>query len=126
MAVIPSLASPSQTFHQVSMTILLPALAVAFAAFCVWLTVRIVNRRERWAKWTLAAMFVLPSVYVLSIGPAAWLVSNRHLPKYSLAIYRPLGFVVESSEMTSGAISRYIDFWVGPPLERIEDSIEMQ
>jgi hypothetical protein len=29
------------------MTLLLPALAAAFAAFCVWLTVRIVNRWER-------------------------------------------------------------------------------
>jgi len=28
------------------MTMILPTLAVAFAAFCVWLTVRIVNRRE--------------------------------------------------------------------------------
>ena len=38
------------------MTIFLPTLAVAFAAFCVWLVVRIVNRRERWAKWTLAVV----------------------------------------------------------------------
>jgi hypothetical protein len=37
------------------MTFLLPILAIAFAAVCVWLTVRIVNRRERWAKWALAA-----------------------------------------------------------------------
>jgi hypothetical protein len=29
------------------MTIALSALAVAFAAFCVWLTVPIVNRKER-------------------------------------------------------------------------------
>ena len=36
------------------MTLFLSTLAVAFAALCVWLTVRIVNRRERWAKWTLA------------------------------------------------------------------------
>jgi hypothetical protein len=27
----------------------LSALGMAFAAFAVWLTVRIVNRRERWA-----------------------------------------------------------------------------
>jgi hypothetical protein len=27
---------------------LLSILSVAFAAFCVWLIVRIVNRRERW------------------------------------------------------------------------------
>jgi hypothetical protein len=45
-------------------TILLSTLAVAFAAFCVWLTVRIVNRRERWAKWTLAVVVGLPVLYV--------------------------------------------------------------
>jgi hypothetical protein len=28
----------------------LAVFCVAFAAFCVWLGVRIVNRRERWAK----------------------------------------------------------------------------
>jgi hypothetical protein len=46
-------------------TILLPALAVAFAAFCVWLMVRIINRRERWAKWALAAVvgLGLPLMY---------------------------------------------------------------
>ena len=31
------------------MSTLLPAMCIAFAAFCVWLTVRIINRRERWA-----------------------------------------------------------------------------
>jgi hypothetical protein len=53
------------------MTILLPALAVAFAAFCVWLVVRIVNRRERWAKWTAVAILVAVLIgYPLSSGPA--------------------------------------------------------
>jgi len=42
------------------MSIVLPALAVAFAAFCIWLALRIVNRRERWAKWTLAVVVGLP------------------------------------------------------------------
>ena len=51
---------------------LLPALAVAFAAFCVWLTVRTVNRRERWAKWTLTTLACVPILYVLSFGPACW------------------------------------------------------
>ncbi|HEY3966616.1 MAG TPA: hypothetical protein VGM05_18790 [Planctomycetaceae bacterium] len=31
------------------MTILLPDRAVAFAAFCLWLGVRIINRRDWWA-----------------------------------------------------------------------------
>jgi hypothetical protein len=61
------------------MTILLPALGVAFAAFCVWLTVRIINRRGRWAKWTLAGVAGLPMIYVLSFGPACWWFSPSPL-----------------------------------------------
>ncbi|MBI3863068.1 MAG: hypothetical protein HY290_14345 [Planctomycetia bacterium] len=53
------------------MTILLPTLAAAFAALCVWLTVRIVNRKEKWAKWTLAGLIGVPVLYVASFGP--WL-----------------------------------------------------
>jgi type VI protein secretion system component VasK len=41
------------------MAIVLLALSVAFAAFCVWLVVRIINRRERWAKWTLAGALIV-------------------------------------------------------------------
>jgi type VI protein secretion system component VasK len=44
------------------MMIAMPTLAVAFAAFCVWLTVRIVNRHERWAMWTLAAALILGGI----------------------------------------------------------------
>jgi hypothetical protein len=51
------------------MTIVLPALAVAVATFCVWLTVRIVNRRERWAKWIAGVIAVLAVLYVASSGP---------------------------------------------------------
>ena len=80
------------------MAIILPALAVAFAAFCVWLTVRIVNRRERWAKWTLAAVVSLPVLYVASYGPACWWFSGVYGPSSSNGskvrrvpqIYRPI------------------------------------
>jgi hypothetical protein len=58
------------------MTILLLALAVTFAAFCIWLSVRIVNRRERWAKWALTGLIVLPVLYVASFGPACWISSR--------------------------------------------------
>ncbi len=60
-----------------SMTILLPTLAVAFAAICVWLMVRVVNRRERWAKWALAGAIGLPVLYVASFGPACWMTSQH-------------------------------------------------
>jgi hypothetical protein len=48
----------------------LSALGLAFAAFSVWLTVRIIARRERWAKRTATALVVmiLPG-YPLSAGP---------------------------------------------------------
>jgi predicted permease len=50
-----------------TMTIVLPTLAVTFAAFCVWLTVRVVNRRERRARWTAVAFaLLLPSAYLMA------------------------------------------------------------
>ena len=55
------------------MTILLPILAVAFTAFCVWLAVRIMNRRERWAKRTLTLVVGLPVLYLVSFGSAIYL-----------------------------------------------------
>ena len=57
-------------------TIFLGAAGVAFAAVCLWLTVRIINRRERWAKRTLATVVVLPVLYVLSFGPTCWVYSR--------------------------------------------------
>ena len=54
--------------------VLLLLMAVSYAAGLIWLTVRVINRKERWAKWTLAATIVGPPVlYVLSFGPACWL-----------------------------------------------------
>jgi 4-amino-4-deoxy-L-arabinose transferase-like glycosyltransferase len=46
------------------MSIVLPALAVAFAASCVWLGVRIFNRQERWATWTLAVVLLYTAYFV--------------------------------------------------------------
>jgi hypothetical protein len=57
-------------------SIILPALAVAFAALCAWLGVRTYNQRERWAKWTLAIFVGVPVLYVVSFGPACWVYSR--------------------------------------------------
>ncbi len=43
--------------------------SVACAAFCIWLAVRIVNRKERWAKWKRAWLPLVLLAYVLSSGP---------------------------------------------------------
>ena len=45
------------------MALALLIVGIAFAAFCVWLTVRIIDRRERWAKWTLAGAIGLPALW---------------------------------------------------------------
>jgi hypothetical protein len=74
------------------MSIVLPALAIAFAASCVWLAVRIVNRRERWAKWTAAGTLVgIPLLYVLSFGPACRLAAEQFVSPEALGdLYEPL------------------------------------
>src|SRR5690349_20879576 len=91
------------------MTVLLPTLAVAFAAFCIWLTVRIVNRRERWAKWTGVALIVVLS-YPLSFGPACWIISHRRGPSPVIStLYAPVIFAWwKSPRPVELAILRYL------------------
>jgi cytochrome bd-type quinol oxidase subunit 2 len=91
-------------------------LSVAFAAFCIWLTVRIVNRRERWAKWTLAAVVIAPALYVMSDGPAFWLVRRAGRPAWALTAYRttyaPLQFAYSHGPRpVHHAIQLMNDFW---------------
>lgn len=70
-------------------------IAVIFTAFSIWLTVRIINRKERWAKWTLAGVVGLPVLYVASFGPACWYIArtgirDKHMPLDTDAyIHRP-------------------------------------
>jgi len=74
---------------------------IAFAAFCVWLTVRIVNRRERWAKWTLAVVVGM-ALYAGSWMPMArlteWLNARGLLPEWASTVlaffYLPLNMAL--------------------------------
>jgi hypothetical protein len=98
------------------MSIVLPVLAVTFAACCVWLGVRIFNRRERWAKWTLAAVVCTPMLYVASFGPACWLSPARRYPlldqpqKVAPRIYQPLGLlIVHGPAPIADALIRYAE-----------------
>jgi hypothetical protein len=98
------------------MSIILPTLAVGFAAFCVWLTVRIVNRRERWAKLTGVALVVLVA-YPLSIGPVPALHYHLRLSKSLLpaidAFYWPLIWLeYNGPEQVRDLISWYVRLWI--------------
>ena len=97
------------------MSVALPALAAAFAAFCVWLGVRVYNRRERWAKWTAVALLTLCG-YPMSMGPwiAIYVATHKSQARVSVpfAVYRPVEFVVENSPAAiSDAYTRYISWW---------------
>jgi hypothetical protein len=92
------------------MTILFPALAAAFAAFCVWLGVRIVNRRELWAKWTLVVLIGLPVMYVGSFGPACWIARSEQFPRFGMEfkvasrIYWPFGAILKDGTPTVASV----------------------
>jgi hypothetical protein len=107
---------PRHAGYTRGMSIVLPALAVAFAGFCVWLAVRIFNRRERWAKWTLAAVVGLPVLYVASFGPACWLTSQVDgggwmVPNPALRIYWPLGRI-SRKEHTDSRCGQWLRWWM--------------
>jgi hypothetical protein len=67
-------------------------LSFACAAFCVWLAVRIVNRRERWAKRIAIGLIVVLFAYPLGFGPACWIssrINGDHSPLVSY-LYGPV------------------------------------
>ena len=51
--------------------------STAVTAFCIWLVLRICNRREKWAKrLAIWAAAVVLAGYPLSVGPACWISSH--------------------------------------------------
>jgi hypothetical protein len=95
------------------MSIPLAILGVAFTAFSVWLAVRIVNRRERWAKRVAIALVVTLVVYPLSIGPATWLDERGLLPASAVSlIFLPLFWTYEHGPRSiRAATDWYIGVW---------------
>jgi hypothetical protein len=80
-------------------------LSTVAAAFCIWLTVRIVNR-QRWAKWAITAG-ALTALYVASFGPACWV--NMRFPALRATldeIYSPV-ILAWSIAPSNDWLSRY-------------------
>ena len=98
------------------MTMLISLRGVALAAFAIWLTVRIVNRRERWAKRTAAALVLLFFVYPLSIGPALRLNHLCGEWQFVYAIYDPLLWIGHHGPRFVGEfLYGYCGLWVKMP-----------
>ena len=55
---------------------------------------------------------MLPVLYDLGIGPAAWLATNYSATDpYLMAFYTPLIVLAESSQFVDEILSWYVDLW---------------
>ena len=56
--------------------------------------------------------FVLPVLYILSIGPCAWALANRYISdqvyEYLETFYSPLGYFAENWEPFGQLLNRYV------------------
>jgi hypothetical protein len=90
---------PPRGYHAGMWVIVLSiSVAVIFVAVLIWLTVRVINRRERRAKWSLAAMLSMPVLYLASWPAMIWLNIHVHHPDalavlLAIACY-PVGFAL--------------------------------
>ncbi|HLJ12479.1 MAG TPA: hypothetical protein VKU82_14895, partial [Planctomycetaceae bacterium] len=79
---------------KLAVTLVVQFMLVALIAFCIWLGVRIFNRRERWSKRLAVWLSVAIVAYPMSTGPAAWAIVHG-LPSTPRRIlndfYTPLG-----------------------------------
>ncbi|MBS0262563.1 MAG: hypothetical protein JSS02_11480 [Planctomycetes bacterium] len=86
------------------MNLVFPVLMVGLGACVIWLLVRFVNRRERWAAWLAVALLVglsYPGAYLaLLAGKVYWLIGVDAASQQNLYVtsprYRLSGPVVKS------------------------------
>jgi hypothetical protein len=97
--------------------ILLSVVGCAIAAGGIWLLVRIMNRRERWAiRLALVLAAVLVIGYPLSIGPLEYLVANHFIDfeavEFLRPAYYPLLWLYENGPQPIRDLIRwYVDLW---------------
>jgi hypothetical protein len=59
----------------------------------------------------LVVALILPVAYVLSIGPAYWLMGHGYLPDEAEALYAPLALVASFYPPFGALISEYVKLW---------------
>ncbi len=95
--------------------IMLPALSVTFAGFSIWLTVRIINRRERRTKRTVVALVIsLLVAYPLSFFVVATILFFMEAPPSGIAkellsgIYSPLIWIFKENRFVNWLFDRVL------------------
>jgi len=97
------------------MIVSLSIFGISLAALCVWLTVRIIARRERWAKWTLAVVLALPILYSASFGPSCWLASRANCGVGAVeTVYQPLTTLMFRSSAVAMLMVPYTELFAAP------------
>jgi len=96
------------------MAVTYSTVGIALAAFGIWLTVRLYNRRQRWSKrMALGIAVAVLLAYPLSIGPvmssALWLGSGPDAMTAITRFYRPVFSITRKSEATKTAMNWYLD-----------------
>lgn len=70
---------------------------------------------QGWARF-VAWMVVLLAIYVLSIGPVAWLCVTFNAPDAILAavnaVYLPIAWICSLSDWSTALYVRYLGLWV--------------
>ena len=94
-----------------------------FMAVLIWLTVQVTNRRERWAKWSLATTLSMPILYLASWPPMArlceWLDSHGLIPDAMTSVmwvvYYPAGFTANGNPpaWVKDTMIWYLGIWGG-------------
>src|SRR5579872_3256603 len=85
-------------------------IGLVFAALAAWLGLRIVNRRENWAKRATIVLAFSPVLYVLSFGPACWIASHTRAARGIVsAVYHP---VIRCWANGPRPISNALEWWM--------------
>lgn len=58
------------------------------------------------------AFFLMPLLYVLSVGPAAQFYAGQQPPPWVMNFYAPIEYLANALPMFEATIEWYIDFWV--------------
>ena len=67
----------------------------------------------------LVVVFLLPVIYMLSVGPATWLYHHGHLGGDRVhAIYGPLILIRDWSPTCDAAMEWYLGWWHTPAMQQ--------
>ena len=89
---------------------LYPTLCVAFAAFCIWLGVRIVNKDRRAKRTVVWLAISLPVLYLLGIGPVAK-IAQLTGAYWLMLPYSPIFWLADDSGTIGTIVVVYCAIW---------------